>query len=129
MQKPTSVVSFLLTLTALVLFVVGIITAVTMYQMWDSLIQAYPALKSEHFEAIWLAGLGFFFYFVLSLVLLALAQISDSTATSAGEAGAQTEILQQIAASLEVRAPGGGPSIDDTARKIAGEINLQRRRQ
>jgi len=129
MQKPSSVVSFLLTLTALVLFIVGVITAVTVYQMWASILQAFPTARFEHIEVIWISAVAFFVFLVPALVLLALAQISDSTATSASEAGAQTEILQQIATSLEVRAPGGGPSIDDTARRIAGEINLQRRRQ
>jgi hypothetical protein len=129
MQKPTSIVSFLLMLTAFVLLVIGIITAVAIYQMWANVLQAFPTARFEHFEAIWISGAGFFIYFVPALVLLALAQISDSTAASASEAEAQTEYLRQIAANADARASTGGPSVDDTARKVAAEIRVQGRPQ
>jgi hypothetical protein len=129
MQKPTSAVSFLLTLTAFILFLAGIVYAVVVYQMTGGISQAVPSLKIESLAFILLAGWAFFTFFVPGLILLALAQISESTAASASHAEVQTELLRQIVADADARTSGGGPSVDDTARRIASEIHLKPRSQ
>ncbi|MGA2446310.1 MAG: hypothetical protein ABSG50_12865 [Opitutaceae bacterium] len=125
MQKPTSAVSFLLTLTACVLFVLGIISAVMVYKMNTDIIDAFPSLKLDRSTAVWAAGWVFLAFYVMSLILAALAQIVDSTATSASHAETQTEHLRQIVAHASSRTPG----VDDIARKVAGEIRVQARPQ
>jgi len=61
----------------------------------------------------------------ISLILAALAQITESTAASASLAEAQTEYLRQIAANVSSRTP----SVDDTARMVADKIRFQARPQ
>ena len=82
MQKPTSTVSFLLIATACVLVVLGIIAAVNVYQTYAALADAAsrisPGLKIDHFLAIWVAGATFFGAFCTSLILAALAQITET---------------------------------------------------
>ena len=123
-QKPTSAISFLLIATALVLFVLGIIGAVNIYQTYAEIAATFsrmsPGLKIDHSLAIWAAGAVFFSTFVASLILAALAQITESTAESATQAEAQTEYLRQIAEN----APRSPPSVDDTARKVASGFHL-----
>ena len=80
-----------------------------------------PGLKIDHSLAIWAAGSVFFGTFVASLILAALAQITESTAESASQAEVQTEYLRQIAAT----APRSTPSVDETARMVASGFHLQ----
>ena len=124
MQKPTSTVSFLLIATACVLVVLGIIAAVNVYQTYAALADAAsrisPGLKIDHFLAIWVAGATFFGSFCTSLILAALAQITEATAESASQAEMQTEYLRQIAAT----ASRSRPTVDETAQKVASGFHL-----
>ncbi len=118
MQKPTLPVSFLLTLTAGVLSVLGIVCAVMAYRVEADLLGAFPNLKLDHSAPLWMAGSVFLGFFIVSLTLAGIAQIIDNTAASAFEAEAQTEYLRQLAAS----AAGRTPTVDDTARMVAGQV-------
>jgi hypothetical protein len=122
MNKPSSPVSFLLILIAGINLVGGLIVSIQVYRFEASVIPlVFPGMR---IEAYWLPLIGvstvLFGTITASVVLAALAQITESAMATAALAEAQTDYLKQIAARLPARAL----EVDDTARSVAESVRL-----
>jgi hypothetical protein len=124
MNKPSSPISFLLILLAGINLLGGLIASVQVYRFEASFIPLVPSISGMRIEAGWLPLIGvsavLFGTITGSVVLAALAQITESAITTATLAEAQADYLKQIVARLPIRAPG----VDETARSVADSIRL-----
>ncbi len=128
MRRTPLVICALLNVGAVLSAASGVVGAAVYYHQLRQAVSGLPAeLKGLEGLPVEIASYVAVGGILTCLLLAALAQITRATAESAEQARIQADLLTRIADAAKAPA-NGSPSVDDTARAVAAQIQGNRPR-